>query len=955
MSQVKACPKCSAPVAVPDSADAHAHVRCPICHAEYALYEAADHHLPEFHLVGAHQQPIVFGDLPGDADSHNTFKFDDQPSVLPLTPTEVDWHDAAPLDLDANSDAPLFADHASPDSQHSADVLTFDSSDQQHADYLQPDEHPLTLQGDWGVHSADDDSPATHMPQSHLAESEETHDLQPLELHEFDLDSPLDLNDSPHSPLTAQPVGEHHVQHDQPIEFGSLEIGQFEEPLEFGSLDAAGSESHGLLGHDEHAPISFAEHTGLLSGHTGDAAPHGEAADHELAAEFSDAEPVEPLEFDAEPLDFSAPSEHVHHPSAESDDGDFNFMPAGDDPSLNAADDESLVGADGAEHAFEEPFSLHGDEDGEGLNFADSTSEHLAGADHQPEHQAAEMALVGAAAGAATAKAGADQKKAKDKKAVVAKPKSSSVEKGQRRLGRLMLVVSLLFLLAVPAVFFGALWIGKKDTFGLKGILPEFMVPPELRTKNFAKNTKPTPVVPPAATNAPPSDPATNPDAANPDVTSPQNGNPDTATPGKTPVDPLDPLAIPDLGNAPTNADGTPKTPSEGVIGAMPDLVSKPDRTPKSVDSKPAVDPLDPLTTKPAVDPLDPLAPPVKPDVTPNIDPLSDPLAPPPKPVPLKPDVKPEAVPDPLDPLAPKPDVKPTVDPLEDPLAPKPDVKPAVDPLDPLAPKPDVKPAVDPLDSVSIGKPEVKPSADPLNVDPLVSPVKPETTKPDVVKPDVTEVKPAIDPTTVPMPAENVKPDLLATPKSRVKDAPRYNADDLAKAGQAAADANAKLLAVDANNTAELKKARAGNYISLCHLSEVITFLASTSENRAPWQVFEKLAADSQRAEEIGALGGFWLNAPARKAGNDHGIVLAGKVKAIKPQAELFEISLTLFGSTPKDVTVVTDVRPQYDTNAAIMVLGSSVSKPADNIAGYKGNQDEVVWSGMVYTLAAPR
>ncbi len=67
-----------------------------------------------------------------------------------------------------------------------------------------------------------------------------------------------------------------------------------------------------------------------------------------------------------------------------------------------------------------------------------------------------------------------------------------------------------------------------------------------------------------------------------------------------------------------------------------------------------------------------------------------------------------------------------------------------------------------------------------------------------------------------------------------------------------------------------------------------------------------KIGSDSQRAESIGRLAGFQLDAAARE---QHGVALAGTVQEVGKEGPLYVTRLVLFG-LPKVVTVMSS-RPR--------------------------------------------
>jgi|GEM_PF-4768164 len=146
-------------------------------------------------------------------------------------------------------------------------------------------------------------------------------------------------------------------------------------------------------------------------------------------------------------------------------------------------------------------------------------------------------------------------------------------------------------------------------------------------------------------------------------------------------------------------------------------------------------------------------------------------------------------------------------------------------------------------------------------------------------------------------------------------------------------------------------------YTRLCHLAEVVTFVDMQSAPEAELaplgEQVQKLigaaGADVKTVEAIGRLAGYQLDQPERK---QNGVALAGTVQQITQEGKLYTMRIVLLG-LPKVVTVVSWRAP----NAAIkphdrvIILGSVVDDPIENLNGYAGRSAQVVWGGMPVRL----
>jgi hypothetical protein len=105
------------------------------------------------------------------------------------------------------------------------------------------------------------------------------------------------------------------------------------------------------------------------------------------------------------------------------------------------------------------------------------------------------------------------------------------------------------------------------------------------------------------------------------------------------------------------------------------------------------------------------------------------------------------------------------------------------------------------------------------------------------------------------------------------------------------------------------------------------------------------VGADPKSAESIGRLAGFQLE-PTRH--NAPGIALAGTVQEMSQVGNLYAMKVVLFG-LPKVVTVVSwrPAQPAINVHDRVIILGSIVDNPAENLNGYDGRLDQVVWGGL--------
>jgi hypothetical protein len=187
------------------------------------------------------------------------------------------------------------------------------------------------------------------------------------------------------------------------------------------------------------------------------------------------------------------------------------------------------------------------------------------------------------------------------------------------------------------------------------------------------------------------------------------------------------------------------------------------------------------------------------------------------------------------------------------------------------------------------------------------------------------------------------------------RDARAFTPADLAKALHEASQANEKMsTAQGANDEAEIKKIRAGFYLSFYGLADVLTFAKSGQDDpqiedmrQGLQQALLQLTADPQRLKAVKANAAKWLRYTKRTT---PGIVLAGTVQSVEPMGKLYQIQLRMTADAPV-VTVISATDPRLSPEDEALTLGSIVEDPGEHLAGYEGSAAAVVWSGMTLKL----
>jgi len=142
----------------------------------------------------------------------------------------------------------------------------------------------------------------------------------------------------------------------------------------------------------------------------------------------------------------------------------------------------------------------------------------------------------------------------------------------------------------------------------------------------------------------------------------------------------------------------------------------------------------------------------------------------------------------------------------------------------------------------------------------------------------------------------------------------------------------------------------------LCEMAEVTTF-TRVEPSQPDWErlrveaqrILFRIGNDHDKAQIAGRLAGPRLD-DSRRLSN--GIVLAGTVHDADEEGPLFRTRLVLFGR-PLTVTVMSlhASTPPLVAHDRVIMLGSIIDSPRDNLSGYTGSLPQVIWGGLALKL----
>ncbi|HEX7445987.1 MAG TPA: hypothetical protein VF306_00500 [Pirellulales bacterium] len=146
----------------------------------------------------------------------------------------------------------------------------------------------------------------------------------------------------------------------------------------------------------------------------------------------------------------------------------------------------------------------------------------------------------------------------------------------------------------------------------------------------------------------------------------------------------------------------------------------------------------------------------------------------------------------------------------------------------------------------------------------------------------------------------------------------------------------------------------------LCQLAETATFAhldnaddaARDGYRNAAQDLMLLVGADRARGEVIGRLAADRLDNSQRPS---NGVILCGSVAQAGYHGEMYVMRIVLSGIA-RTVTVVSRDAPQppFGQRDHVLILGSIIDSPANNLAGYEGDEPQVIWGGVPFKLTRP-
>jgi hypothetical protein len=186
-------------------------------------------------------------------------------------------------------------------------------------------------------------------------------------------------------------------------------------------------------------------------------------------------------------------------------------------------------------------------------------------------------------------------------------------------------------------------------------------------------------------------------------------------------------------------------------------------------------------------------------------------------------------------------------------------------------------------------------------------------------------------------------------------DAPKYSQSDVTQAMDEVKDSETTMAAADTLPADDLKKARAQYFRRYYRLGEVLTFAADekkspqlNGDKAAAASLLKKMGGSDDKLTQVGRAAVKWLAYPKR--GEHAGILVGGTVTEIARQGKLYELKVEIPGET-EPVSVFSADKPKVSAQDKVILLGSIVDDPANNLPGFTGSQSTVIWNGLSVKL----
>jgi hypothetical protein len=141
---------------------------------------------------------------------------------------------------------------------------------------------------------------------------------------------------------------------------------------------------------------------------------------------------------------------------------------------------------------------------------------------------------------------------------------------------------------------------------------------------------------------------------------------------------------------------------------------------------------------------------------------------------------------------------------------------------------------------------------------------------------------------------------------------------------------------------------------TMCRLAEVMTFVDTSASARvagsrrsAARKLLQQIGANPANLDKIGHRAGALCVRQDRQA---NGILLAGKVAKLVSERNAHGAHVELAASA-KPVLVVGKQPLRVEAEDSVLILGSIVDNPAENLVGFPTQQPFAIWAGLTVKI----
>jgi hypothetical protein len=193
-------------------------------------------------------------------------------------------------------------------------------------------------------------------------------------------------------------------------------------------------------------------------------------------------------------------------------------------------------------------------------------------------------------------------------------------------------------------------------------------------------------------------------------------------------------------------------------------------------------------------------------------------------------------------------------------------------------------------------------------------------------------------------------------PAQGPKNAVTYSMTDVTAAladAQEAAAAYSTTASADQTDEVELNKSQKHLHATLAKLAETITLMRGEAGDQpaarsAAAEILLNLFNDRAKLDALGRWAAADLIAPMRTS---NGIGLAGVVEEVRSLGEQYRTFIRLPGND-SPISVITAEKPKITAGDTTILLGLIVDDPGQNLLGYDGPDETVIWGTIVVKAA---